>query len=386
MYLIALKILFGDRAKYMGIVFGIALASFVITQQLSIFVGLMSRTYGFLTDTPLPDIWVMDTKVQFIDDIKPLQDTQLLRVRGIKGVEWATPLYKGLLKARLSNGNFQNCNVIGLDDQTLIGGPPRMLEGSIADLRRADGIIIDSIGAAGKLAKPATTPGGKKEPLTIGDTVELNDHRAVVVGIAEVSRTFQSQPVIYTTYSRATTFAPKERKLLSFILVKASKGQSLRDLADKISRTTGLKALTRTEFQNLTVDYFLRYTGIPINFGIAVLLGFLVGTAIAGQTFYNFTIDNLKYFGALKAMGASNGVLLKMIVLQALVVGIIGYGMGVGVASLFYFVSLRSELAFKLPWQLLAISGFAVTFICIFAAIMSIRRIVDLEPAIVFRG
>lgn len=118
---VAIKMLIGDRAKYLGIIMGITFASLLITQQLAIFNGLMSRTYGAVTDVGLPDVWVMDPKVQFIDDIKPLQETALYRVRGIEGVEWAVPLYKGLLKARLESGEFQTCNVMGLDDASLIG-------------------------------------------------------------------------------------------------------------------------------------------------------------------------------------------------------------------------------------------------------------------------
>jgi putative ABC transport system permease protein len=206
---IALKMLTGDRGKYLGILMGLTFASFLITQQMAIFVGLMTRTYGFITDSGLADVWVMDPKVQFIDDIKPIQDTQLLRVRGVEGVDWAMPLYKGILKARLENGNFQACNVIGLDDATLIGGPATMIEGRLEDLRRADAVIVDIAGAVGKLAKRDAS--GKPIPLKVGSTVELNDHRAVVVGICRVSRTFQSLPVVYTTYTRATTFAPMER-------------------------------------------------------------------------------------------------------------------------------------------------------------------------------
>ncbi|MGH7178642.1 MAG: ABC transporter permease, partial [Tepidisphaeraceae bacterium] len=150
---VAIKMLIGDRAKYLGIIMGLMFASLLITQQLAIFCGLMTRTYGAITDLGLPDIWVMDPKVQFIDDIKPLQDTQLYRVRGVEGVEWAVPLYKGLLKARLENGNFQTCNVLGLDDATLIGGPPEMVQGQLSDLRRAESVIVDNVGAHGKLAK-----------------------------------------------------------------------------------------------------------------------------------------------------------------------------------------------------------------------------------------
>ena len=384
MNVVALKMLTGDRAKYLGLIMGLTFASLLITQQLAIFVGLMSRTFGFVVDTGLPDVWVMDPKVQFIDDLKPLQDTQLLRVRGIKGVDWAVPLYKGLLKARLENGTFQTCNVIGLDDATLIGGPPRMIEGKLEDLRRAEGVIVDDVGAAGKLAKRA--PDGRMVPLKVGDTLELNDHRAVVVGICRVSRTFQSQPVVYTTYNRATTFAPRERKLLSFVLVEAAAGVDPAALCGRIREATGLAAYTGEQFKEMTVRYFMRETGIPINFGIAVMLGFIVGTAIAGQTFYNFTQDNLRHFGALKAMGAPNAMLLKMILLQAALVGVIGYGLGVGAASLFGFVLRNTELAFLLPWQLLVISATAVILICLASAFIAIHKVVKLEPAIVFKG
>jgi putative ABC transport system permease protein len=382
---VAIKMLVGDRAKYIGIVMGLTFASLLITQQSAIFVGIMTRTYGVVTDLGLPDIWVMDPKVQFIDDIKPQQDTELLRVRGIEGVAWAVPLYKGLLKARLGNGNFQTCNVLGLDDATLIGGPPEMVEGSLSDLRRSDSVIVDAVGASGKLARPVQE-GGRPVPLKVGDTLELNDRRAVVVGLCNVSRTFQSQPVIYTTYSRATLFAPRERKLLSFILVKAKPGQDQQALCDRISRSTGLSALTHDQFADKTVWYFLKYTGIPINFGIAVALGFIVGTAIAGQTFYNFTLDNLRHFGALKAMGASNAMLLRMILLQSVLVGIIGYGLGVGGASAIGYLLRRTELSFRLPWQLLAISAGAITLICMASALISMRKVIKLEPAIVFKS
>lgn len=381
---IAIKMLVGDRAKYLGIIMGITFASLLITQQLAIFFGLMSRTYGAISDLALPDIWVMDPKVQFIDDVKPMQDTELYRVRGIEGVEWAVPLYKGLLKARLGTGEFQTCNVIGLDDATLIGGPPEMAQGSLADLRRADGVIVDEIGATGKLAKP--NPGGKDIPLKIGDTLELNDHRAIVVGICRVSRTFQSQPVVYTTYSRAMSFAPKERKLLSFVLVKAKPGMTPQALSDRISKTTGLLAITSQGFKDRTFNYFMKNTGIPVNFGIAVVLGFIVGTAIAGQTFYNFTLDNLKHFGALKAMGAGNALLLRMILLQSVVVGVVGYGLGVGAAALIGHLTANTELAFKMPMGLLVFTGVVVLVICALASMISMRKVMKLEPAIVFKS
>ena len=158
------------------------------------------------------------------------------------------------------------------------------------------------------------------------------------------------------------------------------------ELCARIERVTGLEAVTQKDFVWMTVNYFMKYTGIPINFGIAVLLGFLVGTAIAGQTFYNFTLDNLRQFGALKAMGALNTTLLRMILLQALLVGLIGYGIGVGLASLFGLLTKNSELAFRMPWWILAISASAVTIICMLSALVSIRKVMKLEPAVVFKS
>ncbi|NOT83475.1 MAG: FtsX-like permease family protein [Methylococcaceae bacterium] len=383
---IALKMLMGDRGKYFGIVMGLTFASLIMTQQPAIFVGLMTRTFSFISDVGLPDIWVMDAKVQFVDDIKPLQDTELYRVRGISGVEWAMPMYKGLLKARLTDGTFQTCNVVGLDDTTLIGGPPVMLAGRIEDLRRSDGIIVDIDALKEKLAKPSGTPNGKPIQLQIGDSLELNDHRAIIVGIAKVTRTFQSQPVIYTTYSRAKSYAPKERKLLSFVLVKAKPQQNLTELSQRIRKNTGLAAYTQQEFMDLTYQYFMKNTGIPINFGISVLLGFIVGAAIAGQTFYNFTLENIRQFGVLKAMGTSNWTLLRMILLQAILVGLIGYGMGVGLTAWFGYAMRNTILAFRFPWQLLVFSGAGVSLICMFAALLSIVKVIRLEPAIVFKG
>jgi putative ABC transport system permease protein len=386
MYLIAIKMLVGDRGKYLGIIMGLTFASLLITQQSSIFTGLMTRTYSFIGDLSQPDIWVMDPKVQYIDDSKPLQDTELLRIRGVKGVEWAVPLYKGLLKARLEGGNFQVCNVLGIDDATLIGGPPQMIQGSLSDLRQQDAVIVNDVGANTRLAKRPTQPGAKPIPLKVGDTLEINDHRAVVVGICKVTRTFQSQPVIYTTYSRATSFAPRERKLLSFVLVKAATGEAPKALTERIRKNTGLAAYTAQEFKDLSYRYYAKNTGIPINFGIAVALGFVIGCAIAGQTFYSFTLENLRYFGTLKAMGATNGILLRMILLQALMVGALGYGLGVGGASLFGYLLGGTELSFRLTKDLLLLSAGAITVIIIFSALISIRKVMRLEPAIVFKG
>jgi putative ABC transport system permease protein len=380
---VAMKMLMGDTVKYLGMILGVAIAAFLMAQQLSIFTGLMSRTFGFIRDTAYPDAWVMDEKVQFVDDLKPMQDTVLYRVRGMPGVSWAVPMYKGLLKARLSDGTFQNCNVIGIDDATLIGGPPKMLEGKVEDLRRADGVIVDDVGRRGFLAK--TGPNGEKVPLQIGDTIELNDRRAVVVGICEVTRTFQSQPVIYTTYTRATQFAPRERKLLSFVLVGVKEGEDKAAVIESLNQLPGLDAMNQGDFSALTVWHFVKNTGIPINFGISTALGVVVGTVIVGMMFFQFVSDNIKNLGALKAMGTSNLTLIRMTMVQATVIAAIGLGIGLLLAGWMGMNAGKTELAFRMIWQIPVGVTIAIFLICYFAAAMSLIRVLRLEPGIVFR-
>lgn len=385
MLLYAIKMLIGDRIKYISIVVGLSFASFIISQQSAILVGIMKRTFGFVTDTSQANIWVTDPTVQYIEDIKPLKDTDLNRVRSVEGVDWAVPIYKDTIQSRLRNGTFQTCVLIGVDDATLIGAPPKMLEGNILDLRMDDAVIVDRVGSQTKLASPPRTGEGRI-PLRVGDTMELNDHRAYVVGICEVSRTFQSQPVVYTTYDRATTFVPAQRKLLSFIIAQAKPGLDPAEVCRKIHAQTGLAASTAPDFKLLTLKYYTKYTGIVVNFGVAIIMGFIIGTAIAGQTLYNFTVDHLPYFGVFKAMGADNALLVKMILLQSLLVSAIGWGLGIGAASLFYFLAGRTELSFSMPLYLYLLSCTSILCISILAAFFSMRRVIKLDPAIVFKS
>jgi len=387
MYGMALKMLFGDRGKYIGIVTGIALASVIMIQQPGILISILSHTYSFISDIGLPDIWVMDPKVQFIDDARPLLDTQLYRVRGVSGVEWAVPLYKGGINVRLANGELVRSNLLGFDDATLIGAPAVMLQGMLSDLRQTDSVVVDEAGARGRLATPSSTPDGKPVPLKVGDVLELNDKRAVVVGIARGTPTFQSQPILYTTYTRATSYALSERKMLSYVLARAKADEKPQDVARRITSETGMAAYTADEFKQMSLRFFMNNTSILTNFGFVVLIGFIVGAAVTGQIFYNFTLDNLRHFGVFKAMGATDGMLLKMILLQAMLVGFVGFGLGAGVSAAFAYITQRgSDLTMQLNWQLLLGSGIAVALIVLLAAFVSIRKVISLEPAVVFKG
>ncbi len=373
---IALKMLFGDRAKYLMLLCGLTFAVMLIVQQGSIFWGLMVWSQSGISNLNVP-IWVTDPGISQVEEVKPIADTTVERVRSVPGVEWAVPLYKGVLRARLDNGDYHRISMVGLDSATLIGRPAQLLEGRIEDLRKPDAVVVDQW---------AIERMGGASVITLGSVFEINDKRAVVVGIAKTQKDFQNIPAVYATFERAVRYAPPERRALSYVLAKPKDGVPVEEVTRRIREQTGLGAFTAEEFGLKTLVWVLKNTGIGVNFGTTILLGFIVGTAIAGQTFYLFTVENLRQFGALKAMGTSTITLARMIVLQAFTVGLTGYGIGIGLATLFGNIAgAGGKLPFVETWPLLLLVFVALLSICLFSATISIIKLARLEPAIVFR-
>lgn len=379
---VAVRMLLGDRLKYFGLLAGMAFAAMMIAQQASIFSGLKSQTGTFIRDRSNIDLWVMDPQVRFSEDQQSMPETALQRVRSVDGVLWAVPLYKSWLKARLADGTRLQVIVVGLDDATLVGGPAEMVEGDLQDLRRDGAIIINTKDADSKLRLARSGDA----PLRIGDRLSLNDQEAVVVGSYRESPSFFWDPLVYTTYSRAKRFAPPERHLLSFIMVRCHAQADVAGVARAIEGVTGYKARTGEEFIDLTSAFILKSTGILINFGIAVGLGFVIGLLVTGQTFFNFTLDNLRHFAALKAMGASSASLVGMVFTQVLVVTLLALGIGLGIAAATGFFIRGSDLAFLMPWQVVAFTGVSMLLVACAAALLSLAKVLRLEPGVVFKG
>ena len=379
MNFVALRMLTGDRAKYLGLIFSIAFATFLIAQQASIFTGLMLRTASQIRDVTDAPLWVMDPQTQYFDEVRALPDNALLRVRGVPGIAWAVRLFKSVAVARAEDGKFRSVILLGLDDATLVGAPRRMLVGTIADLRQPDAVLLDKAGYE------FFFPG---EPLRAGKTFELNDRRAVVVGVCEASAPFVTFPVMFSRYSTALGYVGQQRNLLGFVLAQPAPGVSADQACRAVATQTGLRAVTGEQFSWMTVGYYLRNTGIPVNFGITIAVALIVGTVVAGQTFYIFTIENLRQFGALKAIGVTNRRLLGMIALQALVVAAIGYALGIALCAGFFEATTHKTATrgFVLLWQVMAGTGGIIFAIVGLSSLVSLRKVLVLEPAIVFRG
>ena len=374
---IALFMLFRDQAKYAMLVVGLSFCSLLMTQQSSIFCGLMLWTAATVRNIDAK-VWVFDAKVEQANEVIPLREIEVTRVRSVPGVEWAVPLYIDINQARLGDGSFENVQLVGLDTATLVGRPMQILQGRIEDIRLPDAVVIDQVGVE-KFRKKGIRIG-------VGTTFEINDHTARVVAICHSPRSFLGQPYVYTTYDRALQYAKPQRKQLSCVLVQPKPGVTAAEVAASINRLHGLRAFQRDELFWTTVWWYIRNTGIPISFGTVVVLGVVVGIAIAGQTFYLFIHDNLRYLAALKAMGARMPTLAAMVFAQALSVGVIGYGLGLGLTSFFGYKVLKAEQPpFFMPWQVPAFVAVVILLICCLSALIGLRKIAKLEPAVVFK-
>lgn len=380
MSVVALKMLFGDRAKYLGLVFAIAFASMLMAHQVSIFVGILRRAQNPVTDVRDAQVWVMDPRVEQFDANEPMAARELQRVRGVSGVAWAVPLFKTVARAKTAGGVFHVVQLMGHDDATLAGVPRDFVAGSPEDLRLPDAVVVDEVGYG------LLWPG---EPVRAGRTLDMNDRRAIVVGVCRTGLTFQTVPLVYTRYSNAVNYVGAERKQMAFVLAQPEPGVTADDAARRISEATGLKALSRADFGAATIRWYLTHTGIPVNFGTTIAMAFVVGAVVSGQTFYMFAMENLRHFAALKAIGVTNARLVRMILLQALVVGSLGLGVGGGLAAAFFEITGRTApllRGFSMPWQVLAGTALCVYVIVGIASLLSIRRVLRVEPAVVFRG
>lgn len=376
---IALKMLFGERAKYAMLLSGICFATILLTQGMAIFYGLLTFSYATATNIRAP-IWVIDPLVQHIGDNQPLRDTDVDRVRSVEGVGWAAPLYVGNTQARLLGGGAtQSVTLVGLDADTLAGAPTNIVDGSLFDLRRAQGVIVDE-----QFIEKMKEQRGVR--LRLGDVFEMNDREAVIVGIAKVTPGMQGAVYVFTTWDRAKEYAPGQRKMLTHVLAAPAPGKPVGEVTRAISKETGLQAVSETEFKEMSIRWMLIHSPIPIVVGLMVGVGFIVGLGVSGQTFYTFVLENTKHLGALKAMGASNITLTMMIMVQAAIVGFAGFGLGVGVISIFFSVIPEGRAPMVMLWPIPVIVFAAITLICMTTAVLSVWRVTRIEPAIVFRS
>lgn len=372
---IAYKLLINDRGKFSAVLVGITFAVFLMVQMTSIFAGILSRASATVSNTGA-SLWVMDPAVNTVANTIPVPDYLLDAVRSMAGVRYAVPLYSGGALVKLQNGTFQAVSVLGLDDTSLLGRPA-LEQGNIQDLYADNGFVVVHDAEYDKLGSPK-----------IGTQLQINDHRAVIVGLARVtSGGLFGVPTLYTTYSRALQYIPSTRFTISYILVEMKDPAATKTIQKEVARL-GYRALTKPEFIQHISDFYKYQTGIGTNILLMTVISFIVGLSISGQTFYTFILENLEKFGALKAIGAKGRELIYMILFQATFTALTGYGLGVGLCTLLIGVAkLRlPDYAALVTFYNLGIAFGMVILIAAMSSYIGIRKVLRIEPFDIFRG
>jgi putative ABC transport system permease protein len=394
---VAIKMLLGDRAKYIGLLFGITFTSFLVTFAGSYFCGFMTRGFALIAENPTADVWVMDPAVESTEMTINLPDSALARVLSVDGVLSAVPLALATADARFPNGRFQPFQLVGVDDATLSGLPPLQDAVLPTVLHTPDGVAVDPGGTDGKLETPNLKadqwPYGQPHlnvptrELAVGDELLVNDHRVMVRGRSKALPRYPPRPLMYTTLSNAARILPSERHLLTFVLAKAAPGVSPRDLAARVQAQTGMKARSSDDFETDTVNWYLINSEDVGDMASMISVAMLVGFGVTGVMLFMFTTDSLKQYAVLKAMGANSRLLLSMIFAQAGLCAMLGTGLGLGLCAIVGQIAvLEFDYPFRMMWFTPVVGGLMVILVSLVAAAISARPVLKLEPGVVFAG
>jgi putative ABC transport system permease protein len=372
---LAYKLLVNEKAKFTALLLGITFAVFLMMFITSMFFGVLNHASSTIINIGTT-VWVMDPAVETVSNSVGMPDYVLDAVRSMQGVKYAVPLYSGGALVKLSDGTYQSVTVIGLDDTSLLGRPA-LLEGKIEDIYAESGFIVVRDAEFSKLENPH-----------IGSEFELNDNRAVIVGIGKVATSgLYGIPTLYTTYERAAQYIPNPRYTISYVLVEPKSANDIPQIKQQVE-ALGYRARTKEEFMQRTADFFIYETGGGTNMLIMTAISFLVGLSISGQTFYTFILENLERFGALKAIGMKSRDLVGMILFQATFTALTGYGLGVGACVLLIWLAkLRlPSYAAMLTYASLAIGFVMVAIIAAISSYVGIRKVLQIDPFSIFRG
>jgi putative ABC transport system permease protein len=376
MFRTALRFIRFDRAKSIGVVVGIVISTFLIGQQVGIFTfltGLMSA----LVDNSNGDIWVVDAKTQDANSLG-LLDVRIVReVRSIEGVAAAYGVALANGTAVLPNGKSSPVLMIGSEAPAFAAGPrpDKIKSGTLSNLEAENAITADFYDAAVYDMQPE-----------VGVQLEINGKRAVINAITDNLRGFAGNTV-YTTLERANYYGNRSGTAISAVIVNVKPGYDPARVRDEINQHMyGVRAWIRKDFSRSTIAYTLGSTGIGASTGTLIVFAIISGFFIIGLTMYSSALDRIRDYGTLKAIGASNGYVRRLILTQAAVFAVVGFVIAYSLLEGFRMGVKSSGLTFEFSWQV-KLGMFAITlFIALFGAIFALRRINGVEPAAVFRG
>jgi putative ABC transport system permease protein len=371
---LAIRNLIHDKIRLVVTLTGVVFAVVLFSIQIGLFFGFKRATADII-DHSGADIWITGQDVTYLENGVNINEQKRYDVLENKDIEIADKYFVDFAQLKVASGSESGILLIGFNPDTGLGGPWNLTAGNVKDLKQADTIIIDEL---------------YKEKLKVtelGQTVEILGKRARVVGFTRGIRTFTTSPAVFTSFKNAQTYRGLPENQMIYLLVKAKQGADVLKLKENLSSSLKeVEVYTTEEFSTRTQDYWMFGTGAGVTVLIAAALGLIVGVVVVAQTIYSATMDHLKEFGTLKAMGASNGYIYRVIIKQAIVSAIIGYVVGISIALAAVFISQQGQTAIVLPTPVVIVLFVMTLSMCIGASLISINKVTHLDPAMVFKG
>ncbi len=372
--LLAWRNLVHDRARFAVTLIGIVFAVVLMGAQLGLLVGF-AKTASTVVDHADADLWVSALGVSNVDISGRIPERRRFEALSVPGVAAVDAYVVQFAVWRKPDGGTESVIMVGFDQASGRGGPWSLSPGStLTSLRIPDGVLIDRL----YMHKLGVT--------RVGQVIEINNQRARVVGLTEGIRTFTQSPYVFTTYARAQRLALLRPGEASYLLVKLKPGAD----PDRVRRALSARlpfvdVMTVDRFARRTAAYWLITTGAGSALVLAAVLGLVVGIVIVGQTLYASTVDHLSEYATLRAMGATNRYLYRIIGKQAMISAVLGFGIGIGATIAMVMFSRSGNVAMALPvWLILSLA--VLTFaMCLLGAVISIRRVMTIDPTQVFQ-
>lgn len=374
MFRIALKNLLHDRLRLAAALTGVAFAVLLITFDVGLFHRFL-RNASAIIDRSRAPIWVTSPSITNFEYGGLLDERVYAQALAVPGVGRVEKLLFTFARLRMPTGGYDGCQLVGIDLSKGPRIPWAFRAGSLEDLRAPEAVAVDDTDLE-KLGRPA-----------LGEYIEINDRRAKVAAYTREHRSFIATPFVFTSIENAYRLANRiESGRFTYLLVTPETGADLEGVLAGLRAIPGIDVLKAEELAARSRFYWIFRTGAGFAIALGTVLAFLVGTVIVGQTIYASTLDRLKEFGTLKAIGASNGDLYRVIVSQALLYAAAGYLPGMAAVAVVSRLAGALGSPILVTWALRAIMLVVTVAMCVAASFLSIVRVTRLEPAIVFKG
>jgi putative ABC transport system permease protein len=373
MWTLARKLLLHDKVKFFVASAGVSVSVLLVLLQIGLYLGFMQNASN-LIDHSDADIWVTGEGNENFDFAAPMSEENYFRVASTPGVGHAERMVLAFGQWRLANGGTQGVEVVGLERNARLLQPWNVVAGDARRTREAHGIVVDQsefpkLGASG-----------------LGDHNEIFGVRSEIVGVTKGIRSFTTSPFVFTNLETAHAYVNFAPDRISYVLVDAAPGANQGELLGRLERLPNLMAFTTPAFSARTRGYWSSRTGVGAGFFTTAVMGVLVGFVVVGQILYTGTLQHLREYGTLKAMGASNASVVGVVLLQALLSAVIGYVVGGSLSFLAREAVAKANLTLVLSNQLLVATAILTALMCGFASLLSILKVVRLDPASVFKG